>query len=265
MAELYSQSALLINALRCVACGVDKPLEAFNKDRSRPSGHHPYCKPCVKAKRRTPLPKARKPITVCRNGHEFTPENTFYFPDGARQCRICREGRSERRLETFLRWHYGITADQYAAILSVQNGCCVGCRMPPTNKRLVVDHDHITGEVRGLLCDACNRAIGQLRDDPATARRLADYLEDPPAAKIIPDERSAPVGPLKPRLPELAAVAPYVPQRRVVKLTDEDIKAIRARVEQGEYTTYKALAAEFGVCQRTVRDIVKGRVWQEIM
>ncbi len=43
--------------------------------------------------------------------------------------------------------------------------------------KLMVDHDHTTGEVRGLLCHNCNRAIGLLREDPERLRRAIEYLE----------------------------------------------------------------------------------------
>lgn len=58
-------------------------------------------------------------------------------------------------------------------MLAKQNGVCAVCReVPPTN----VDHDHKTGRKRGLLCWPCNVAVGQLKDDPDRAIRLAQYL-----------------------------------------------------------------------------------------
>jgi hypothetical protein len=53
-----------------------------------------------------------------------------------------------------------------------------------------VDHDHRTGEVRGLLCSTCNRLIGFFRDDPVTLFRLALYLINPPARGVVYDEHS---------------------------------------------------------------------------
>ena len=44
--------------------------------------------------------------------------------------------------------------------------------------RLVVDHDHQTGKIRGILCHYCNMAVGLGEDNPAMLRRMADYLED---------------------------------------------------------------------------------------
>lgn len=55
---------------------------------------------------------------------------------------------------------FGITLEQYDAMLQHQGGVCALCRNPPKKKVLVVDHNHKNGKVRGLLCDACNRALG---------------------------------------------------------------------------------------------------------
>lgn len=63
-----------------------------------------------------------------------------------------------------------------------QGGRCAICRREPEQgRRLAVDHDHATGEVRGLLCKACNTALGMFRDDVASLARAIGYLADPPA------------------------------------------------------------------------------------
>lgn len=59
-----------------------------------------------------------------------------------------------------------------------QGGVCAVCGDPRTKgKRLCIDHDHTTGEVRGLLCDRCNKGIGLFRDDPATIMSAINYLK----------------------------------------------------------------------------------------
>lgn len=77
---------------------------------------------------------------------------------------------------------YGITAEQYEQLLEWQGGRCAICGNRPRKKRLAVDHDHRTGEVRGLLCATfCNhKMLGGARENPEILRRAADYLEDPP-------------------------------------------------------------------------------------
>lgn len=61
-------------------------------------------------------------------------------------------------------------------MLDRQGGACAICLQVRT-ETLHVDHCHATGAVRGLLCGACNRALGLLNDDPGLIRRAADYLD----------------------------------------------------------------------------------------
>lgn len=83
---------------------------------------------------------------------------------------------------------YGITSEQYWALYEAQGGVCAICQRAKgtARRKLSVDHNHKTGEVRGLLCGPCNRdVLGHLRDDPAALRRGADYLENPPARRVL--------------------------------------------------------------------------------
>lgn len=73
---------------------------------------------------------------------------------------------------------YGLSLEQYEAMLAAQGGVCAVCGEPPADgKRLAVDHDHTTGRVRSLLDDRCNVAIGMALDSPERLRSLADYLD----------------------------------------------------------------------------------------
>ncbi len=71
---------------------------------------------------------------------------------------------------------YGITEQEYADLLELQNGRCGVCSRKPGKARLAVDHDHETGFVRGLLCHRCNKAIGYLDDNREVAQRAVTYL-----------------------------------------------------------------------------------------
>lgn len=76
---------------------------------------------------------------------------------------------------------YGITGDQYWSLYKFQDKKCYICkRASGKSRRLSVDHDHRTGEVRGLLCRPCNTMIGHGRDDPEFFRRAALYLTSTP-------------------------------------------------------------------------------------
>jgi len=79
-----------------------------------------------------------------------------------------------------LRLRYGITPEMYAAQLAAQNGVCALCFQPPKGtvktRRLWVDHCHTSGKVRGLLCPACNLALGKIWSDPVLLARAAAYV-----------------------------------------------------------------------------------------
>ena len=104
-----------------------------------------------------------------------------------------REYRRKARLRSYYKNHqqgkdriydrharktYGITIEDYRALELAQNGRCAICGGPPTGRgRLHLDHDHVTGRVRGLLCSACNTGLGGLKDDPSLLHAAIDYLE----------------------------------------------------------------------------------------
>jgi len=71
---------------------------------------------------------------------------------------------------------YGITGELFRELLKKQNNKCPICQKKLTQNPSV-DHDHNTGEVRGLICSPCNIAIGNAYDSPKILRAMADYLE----------------------------------------------------------------------------------------
>lgn len=61
-----------------------------------------------------------------------------------------------------LQYRYGLSEQDYEAMFTKQGGLCGVCKKPPeTGTRFVVDHDHKTGRVRGLLCNTCNTTVGR--------------------------------------------------------------------------------------------------------
>ncbi len=74
---------------------------------------------------------------------------------------------------------YGITLADVEAMTEAQGGLCKICRIPQ-ERTLCVDHDHKTGRVRGLLCFACNRGIGSLRDNTSILHASIRYLSPEP-------------------------------------------------------------------------------------
>lgn len=87
---------------------------------------------------------------------------------------------------------YGITLSQFDDMVQRQGGVCAICRLEPLAgikkhcQGFYVDHDHVTGEVRGLLCTNCNQGIGHLKDDVERLRSAIEYLNNPPARVVLP-------------------------------------------------------------------------------
>lgn len=155
---------------KCSKCGTVKPLDEFGVQTRNRDGRHSHCRLCLRAQRLADYHKhkARK-----------NPE------------RNARRRGTGSHWASALKTKYGITVDQYDTILQKQDYCCAICRQPETQRdtrygqvlRLAVDHDHKTGRIRGLLCSACNTAIGKFNDDPDLIQSAIAYLKQqkPPA------------------------------------------------------------------------------------
>lgn len=120
------------------------------------------------------LQKSRKRQTNyrTRNSHKY---------HGTRREAVARwrkENPEAYRAQHLMRT-YGITLEEYQAMLQRQQYRCAACATdkPGGKGDWHVDHCHGTGRVRGILCRACNTALGLVRDEPRTLRALANYLE----------------------------------------------------------------------------------------
>lgn len=116
---------------------------------ARPRTKGSWCQPCHNESQRSAW--ADKPVEV-RKGkwlkHRYNKSYDWYvstWEEQGRECIVCCE----------------------AIYIEGDHGPYKAC----------VDHDHSTGEVRGLLCNHCNRAIGLIKDNPWNARRIVQYLE----------------------------------------------------------------------------------------
>jgi hypothetical protein len=140
-------------------------------------------------------------LTHCKNGHEFSLENTrlCYHKEGVRRvCRACniengknwRIGKTDKRDPMYvwarnLRNTYNITPTQWQIMYDLQVGVCAICENPEISSRLHVDHNHscCAGSkscgkcIRGLVCSSCNNGLGRFKDNPALLRNAANYLE----------------------------------------------------------------------------------------
>jgi hypothetical protein len=132
-------------------------------------------------------------VIECRRCLTDQPESEFYVvrKTGRRRdwCRTCvkeyvRQWQKDRP-ETFrrtqrrsvLKREYGLAESDYIGMVEAQGNSCALCRdAPAPGQVLHVDHCHVEGHVRGLLCNKCNRGLGYFRDNPALLRQAAEYL-----------------------------------------------------------------------------------------
>lgn len=95
-----------------------------------------------------------------------------------RRARLSDRLTKRLQLGDHLERSYGLTLKEYDRLLMNQQGNCAACDRPPKEgRRLHVDHDHHTGEVRGLLCSGCNAALGFMEESPLLLHELAYYAE----------------------------------------------------------------------------------------
>lgn len=115
----------------------------------------------------------------CAGCQSFVP---LWYCRGSR-CKACASRASHRAA---VAKKYGLEDGDYEKMYRAQGGRCWICLSRPRTRRLVVDHDHQTGEKRGLLCTNCNhKVLGAAHDDVEILRRAVAYLENPPAREVL--------------------------------------------------------------------------------
>lgn len=99
--------------------------------------------------------------------------NSFIYPQAA----VVRDPRLAWPSDACL-GAYRLSLSTYQAMYEAQNRACAICGTPREALELVIDHNHKTGKVRGLLCVSCNTGIGHLKDSPDVLDAAIAYLEE---------------------------------------------------------------------------------------
>ena len=147
----------------CRKCGEYKFLDDFHISRKLKDGHVSICKECSKNIRNSRTPEQ---IEKTRQYHRL-------YSRIVKDKKKYNASSRDRRLRRL----YRLCKDDYDSMLKAQNGRCAICyRAPTESKKLSVDHCHLTGDPRGLLCRKCNSAIGMLGDDAARVANASYYL-----------------------------------------------------------------------------------------
>lgn len=159
----------------CKVCRETKPLDAFYANKGGRDRRRPDCKACHLARRRESYrANPEKYIERVQRWQRENPER--YKAKLAEYAASGKKKISDRK--SYLKRTYGISLEEYDAMLAAQGGGCAICGSPGRDYiSLHVDHDHETGDIRGLLCFTCNNALGDLGDSFERMLRAAEYLD----------------------------------------------------------------------------------------
>lgn len=145
------------------------------------------------------LEKRKERYERIKNTDEFKEKARQYYLQNKDEINLrnkkYKEENKDRMKEADRRGHlrriFGITLEQYDDLLEKQNHSCFICERHKDlfNKKLAVDHDHKTGEIRGLLCVHCNQKVIGRERDPKIFERAAEYLKGPFTGWIVPKKK----------------------------------------------------------------------------
>jgi hypothetical protein len=113
--------------------------------------------------------------------------NYRYTVGRSPRCNPCRKKQGyDRQHNAHLKGTYGITIEDYYRMLASQGGSCAICNGGTSFRYLSCDHDHKTGEVRGLLCARCNKKLlPAAKNSVAVLLSAIDYLTDHPSRRVL--------------------------------------------------------------------------------
>jgi hypothetical protein len=166
-----------MDSKHCHICGELKPSADFYKSAGMRDGHRNDCKTCNLAdkKKRYDADPAKHIAAVKRWQQENSERLNAYRREYRKRDDVKRRSR-----DAYYRKQYGKTADEVDEIVELQGGACLICKvdLPERLGSRHLDHDHVTGQIRGVLCIDCNHGIGKLKDSPDLLMRAVVYLRE---------------------------------------------------------------------------------------
>lgn len=173
----------------CGKCKEEKDISLFYKNKNMKDGYAFQCKYCCKeydtkniekSKQRSDRYYAKNSEKIKKKGKQWKKNNSERVNKLNKQWRdehpdIIKTARQKCRLKQ----NFNISLEVYYEMLEKQNHCCAICGKHENKlkKRLAIDHNHKTGEIRGLLCSNCNLAISLFDDDQTILYKAINYLK----------------------------------------------------------------------------------------
>jgi hypothetical protein len=147
----------------CIECNQKKSITDFRKRKNSKDGYNHSCQPCQLEKDRN---------YYSQNSTKEKRQKSYLK---SKNTGVIKQQHRNNHLKTM----YGITQDDYNGMFDEQKGCCAICgkHQFEISRALSVDHDHNTGQIRGLLCHTCNSAIGKFYDNIDLLENAITYLK----------------------------------------------------------------------------------------
>lgn len=157
----------------CRTCGEEKQIGEFRRgERGKPTK---VCKICTNQRQREWYEKNKEHARKYAREFQSRPDRAERRRQYARE-RYYDLTVKERQRDNRLRRDFGISLTEYNDLLLAQDNRCAICRTTcKSGRQLAVDHCHVTGHVRGLLCMNCNRGLGWFQENPDLLLAAATY------------------------------------------------------------------------------------------
>lgn len=170
---------------KCTKCGEEKTLDGFTKDSKSPDGLQWWCRSCFKENDKKYREKNSERIKEY-NGEYYKKNRESVREQQSKYSKEYTKKNAGRIREYWLKKNFGLDPSDFNRMFAEQDGRCKICKKPETRETggkvhsLSVDHCHVTGVVRGLLCHRCNVSLGGFYDDPELLEQAAVYLRRTP-------------------------------------------------------------------------------------
>lgn len=146
----------------CTQCKAIKPVAEFPACKTNRNGLHSWCFSCKRARSK-----------AYQDRPDVKERMRSYRREWARQPKQRAQNKRNR-----IRRVFGLTPQQLNQMKVDQQGLCAICFQPePLKRSLAIDHDHVTGKVRGLLCTRCNTALGMIQEDVEILINMTAYID----------------------------------------------------------------------------------------
>lgn len=166
----YKIGDIFLYMKKCTRCEKFLDDDQFYKRNKSKDGLSYYCRTCCK-----------------QQGYEYYHANPKLYNDRShknyRRLKVKDPDFNKKRYQNqqrsfHLKKNFGLSETDYQNLFILQNGVCAICQEPNKSKiHFAVDHNHVSGKIRGLLCYSCNTGLGKFKENVETMNRAIMYLK----------------------------------------------------------------------------------------